>query len=363
MRCLCFSATSTLSELIFPTVGAKAAHGVEALQAFVAVRRDRLGEDHSETCLFVEQLVLACSSIGLLHAMAGEVEPAERFLASAEQALQTSGVSNAVGAELKLVLYSAKCQLACIREESSEALRFAEMAHHEATRSENPVGEAGAEMLLAYVHGAFGDFDAARDILESTLGTIRGWNDMVLVATNTMAGAETSGMLQLQCPRACIEAICMYNYVVCLVASKDATAVKAACEALELMLSVFDASSSTGALYMFEHLFKVAAGASQGTLEVEVSLPVERPEVQARCNRHLQVLQRIHRGLTPAERVALAPPRDGLAGNSTPNKLHGKRRLMGVVTPQRLGPQGDDAGWLDGPVARAVQAVYWGSTA
>ena len=152
----------------------------------------------------------------------------------------------------------------------------------------------------------------------------------------------------------------MYNYVVCLVADKDDTAVKAACEALELMLSVFDASSSTGALHMFEHLFKVAAGVSEGTLEIEVTLPVETPEVQARCLRQLQELQQIHRGLTPAERSALAPPRDGQVGNATPTKLHGKRRLLGLVTPKRSGPQRDDSGWCDGQVARAVQAVYWG---
>ena len=167
LRCLCFSATSTLSELILPTVGAKAAHGIEALQAFVAVRRERLGEDHAETCLFVEQLVLACSCVGLLHAMAGDVEASRRFLGPAEQALQTSGVTNAVASELKLVLYSVQCQLACMRQEQEEALRFAELAHHEATRGEDEVGEAGAAMLLAHVHSVFGDFRASREILEA----------------------------------------------------------------------------------------------------------------------------------------------------------------------------------------------------
>jgi len=44
VRVLCFTATSSLSELIFPCVGAKAAHGIEAIQAFVEVRREKYGE-------------------------------------------------------------------------------------------------------------------------------------------------------------------------------------------------------------------------------------------------------------------------------------------------------------------------------
>jgi len=316
-------------------------------------------EAHPETGLFVEQLVLACASVGGLHVLGGDMPAATRFLGLAEEALNTSMLQDEVYGELRMLVSGLQSQVATREGDRDRAMKLAEIVIEEAHTLEDLRAEVEAEMLIAYTHSAFGEHEAAREILGSTLEAIRSFEeDMVLVESQTLSNAPTKGLLQLQCPKACLEALCMYGYVTAMIGCKDEGAVKEACSALELMLGCFEAPSSTGALSMFEHLFKVAAGVQEGTVEAEISIP-DVADAQVKCVHYLQSIHSTHSLLSAPEREALAPPRDGRPGNATPSKRHGKRRILGI--PRRPQATRDETGWVDGPMARGVQAVFWSS--
>ena len=102
----------------------------------------------------------------------------------------------------------------------------------------------------------------------------------------------------------------MYSYVVALLGIGDTgEAVKRACEALELMLGCFDATSSAGALQMYEHLFKVAAGKLDGQLDI-IFCPLKPGGAQAQIIailRHLMLCVGSELCVSSADAVSHSP--------------------------------------------------------
>jgi len=359
VRCLCFAATSTLAELLFPAVGPKSSHGIEAIQAFLAARVRKFGSQHPETHLYAEQLMLACNAIGGLHVLSGDVPIASRFFETADQTECETPPDFLAAAELRAMTNGNLSYAAVCRGDTTDALAYAQREREAYEAGGFRCGVVAADIHIAYALSLQGEHESSRDLLREVLDELKKWGDSVRAETKTMLGTETRGLLQVYLPRTCVEAVCMYSYVVELIACKAyGEAVRHACEALELMLEVFDTTKTAGVLPMFEHLFKVAAGCHEGAID-DVELHAHHDmDVAPRCMHHLQSLKYAHSELSAEERTALGAPRaeDGAPGNTSPVRRNSKRRLLGVYRPSSTY---DDDAWSGGAVAHAVQAVWW----